>query len=174
MPKVIKRTTHKRKTKWLETNSYKQDFKSSFEEPFQASKKKSAISVQNFNKRNFSRKLSKDVTEASENSSFTSLTNSIGLTDKTVEIVRKCLSAQKKDRHDRKLAQKNQTPTMALLRYANTIPGRGQYIYRQNKKIFLHKKVFKLKYINQPMTMEINPITEVRISDYVFPLDSSA
>jgi len=48
----------------------------------------------------------------------------------------------------------------------------GNLVFSCDRNVFLSKMKFQLKHI-EPITLQLNPLTEFRFMDYVLPLDSS-
>lgn len=89
-----------------------------------------------------------------------------------INLFEECMVPEDKFLYEKKmLKQKNVTPQEFIrqtLKYAD----RRQYGFSKYKMKHLQKKSFGLKYINT-IIKDINPMKDVRLCDYVFPLDSS-
>lgn len=90
-----------------------------------------------------------------------------------INTFRECLSKQDKIRYDQKMDVKKNVCVKDIIEKNQKVGQQGQLqIHYRNKKLVLEKKCH-LKYITTKLIKDINPLKEVRISDYVFPLNSS-
>lgn len=86
---------------------------------------------------------------------------------------RECLTEEDKIRYDEKMEINKERPAKDLILRNKQAADSSQFIYSLYRKKLILRKKFKLKNIDTKLYQELNPIKDVRLADYVFPLDSS-